>query len=616
MGGGVDAAGEFVVGHRFDELRPPRARAPRPPRSPAPRAREREHRGRGRRSAAGHRASAPPRAPAPPLRASQSKSARNRPSNASTIISVDGLRRGGIRDPVQRGHDPGAGLLVAAEHVLHAGARDRQPDAHPDRFVRHEPDALEQVGAALLEPARGAERACARASRSPTRCSGGRVSGSRRSAAPNQRAALAGARSARRLPASRRTASAAGVAVPCGVLDMVRPRRAGRAALGERVARSARARRAASRRAPPRRRPGARAGGGSESGAGRPWRGRVSSASSSSSAATAASSLDVRRGGGQLGLERVARHGGALQQRPRRLRQQPELLRERRGHGRRHADRLQRRAARASARPAPRGAGELLQVERVAAALLVEASARARVDVLAEQLGGLVALEPAQLDRRERRRPGRARSSARGQPVGELPRPRAHARAAPRRRAAGAAARRAARPTPGPPSARRRAASTSGLRRRHPLEQLAHRAVGAVALVLERRRGRRRRRPTATGSTRASSTRTSSSSESSRADRAPRRTRRGHRRRARTAGRAPAPTRCRDSTMQPRASARAASSASRRVLPMPGSPVSTSAPGSPRSQSVDGAARAARAPRRARRGARGPWPACSPSRRA
>ena len=87
----------------------------------------------------------------------ESKSARNRPSNASTIISVDRLRCRRVRDSLKSGHDAGAGLPVAAEHVLHAGTGDREPDAHRDQLVGNEPDALDQVLAAFLESAGGTE---------------------------------------------------------------------------------------------------------------------------------------------------------------------------------------------------------------------------------------------------------------------------------------------------------------------------------------------------------------------------------------------------------------------------------------------------------------------------
>jgi hypothetical protein len=43
---------------------------------------------------------------------------------------------------------------MAAEHVLDAGARDGEPDAYGDQVLRDEPEALLEVGAALLELSR------------------------------------------------------------------------------------------------------------------------------------------------------------------------------------------------------------------------------------------------------------------------------------------------------------------------------------------------------------------------------------------------------------------------------------------------------------------------------
>ena len=90
--------------------------------------------------------------------------------------------------------------------------------------------------------------------------------------------------------------------------------------------RSARARRGASRPARRRRPLFARAGGGSGKRRGTSVGRTRSQRSSSSSAANAAGSVDCRRRGHQLGLERVARDGRALQHEACAVREQPELL--------------------------------------------------------------------------------------------------------------------------------------------------------------------------------------------------------------------------------------------------------------------------------------------------
>ena len=122
------------------------------------------------------------------------------------------------------------------------------------------------------------------------------------------------------------------------------------------------------------------------------------------------------------------------------------------------------------------------------------------------------------------------------------------------------------------------------LRRREPLEQRAHRAVAAVALVLERDA-----RPPASavseGKTCASSARTSSSSARERLGLEPahvlveRVDEDGERQVALELG-----GRAGEDEVPARVGARA-SSASSRVLPMPGSPTSSIAAGRPRSSS-------------------------------
>ena len=109
-------------------------------------------------------------------------------------------------------------------------------------------------------------------------------------------------------------------------------------------------------------------------------------------------------GAGELGDERVARDRRALQQPPRAVAEQRELLAQRRGH-----------VARDLAGAAER-AGELLQVERVPAALDVH-----RVGGVAVQRLGVLAAERRQLDAGER--PGAVGALERGQQLlRDLPR--------------------------------------------------------------------------------------------------------------------------------------------------------------------------------------------------
>ncbi len=145
---------------------------------------------------------------------------------------------------------------------------------------------------------------------------------------------------------------------------------------------------------------------------------------------------------------------------------------------------------------------ELLEIERVAAALLVEAAA-STVDRVAEQLSGLGGRQRAELDAGQHAgalRPlERGRRAARAADGDGPP-----ARGAPRgRRPAEQRAEQLDRRRVGPVEVIEH--EHERLRRRELLEQRAHRAVAAVALVLERRararsrawiaRGRRARAP-------------------------------------------------------------------------------------------------------------------------
>ena len=198
----------------------------------------------------------------------------------------------------------------------------------------------------------------------------------------------------------------------------------------------------------------------------------------------------VHAGGGarEVEVERLARDGGAPAEPPGRLRQAGDLLAERGGHGRRHADvlGLLARLARRSGRPR-----QLLEVERVAAALAVDGGQRRR----AEEGVGLRLGERPEPDLAHH--PVAARLVERGQQgVGHLPGAEGERdQHGSRRRAAQQVGDQLERGVVGPVHVVEH--QDDGVAHRHPLQQRAHRAVGMEALVLQaarsgsRRRGRR-----------------------------------------------------------------------------------------------------------------------------
>ena len=282
---------------------------------------------------------------------------------------------------------------------------------------------------------------------------------------------------------------------------------AGRAARRRAPRRSARARPAASRRASTRRPRGGRAGGGSGSGAGRRSAGRgraeqlververrvprrvpaaaAASSGSNGSPATAAPSSTSRRVGATA----------ARAPRPARRRR------------RRHLDPAERAlaaAGRGAAAVAVERARELLEVERVAAALRVERVCRRAVDRLAEQLARLARASARRARAASSAPPRCARSSAAASRSGTW-----RGRTASAISTGAAGGRRSSAPSSSsePESAQCRSSSTStsGRVRGEPLEQLAHRAVAAVALVRAAPAPAAATRWTATGRTGASS---------------------------------------------------------------------------------------------------------------
>ena len=206
------------------------------------------------------------------------------------------------------------------------------------------------------------------------RSSAGAVAGSRRRASANQCAALAGASRTASSPASRRTAAAS-----------TSPSRAERSTWWARAA--AGAPRVASalgaplvRTEPPaagastHRLPVGRAGAGSGSAAARRCA-RTRSSFRSSSRHSIADSLCRRSGGGrQLGLERIARDRRPFQDEACGLGQEAQLFAQRGGNrgGTSIAGQRRPRRPRRTPHRVVERARELLEIERVAAALLVE----------------------------------------------------------------------------------------------------------------------------------------------------------------------------------------------------------------------------------------------------
>ncbi len=194
--------------------------------------------------------------------------------------------------------------------------------------------------------------------------------------------------------------------------------------------------------------------------------------------------VDVRRGRHQLGLERVAGDRRSFEAPAGRGGEQRQLLGEGRGDRRRHLDvpdRRRRGSGRAEPRPVER-ARELLEVEGIAAALLVE---RGRVDAAAEQLARLLQRQRLELEPREASGAVRALEGGR-QALRALPRTDRHREEhGRRRRAAQQGAEQLDRAGVGPVQVVEDQHQRLG--RSEQLEQLAHRAVGAVPLVLQRR---------------------------------------------------------------------------------------------------------------------------------
>ncbi len=212
VGGGVEAKREFVIVQVRDEGRRLRAMRLGLRGGSVGRAGEREHRdgGRGQRPVAerpcGAQRSLGPLAHPPVVHAEEAV-------HRELDHQRRRLGRRRVGKAVHRADEPGVRLLVAAEQVLDAGARRREPHPQRDRLGRDEPDALQQRGVPVGELPGRDERPRAGEQQLDPHLGRRRASGRSRSASPNQAAALAGARCAAASPASRRVATAA--ASPC-----------------------------------------------------------------------------------------------------------------------------------------------------------------------------------------------------------------------------------------------------------------------------------------------------------------------------------------------------------------------------------------------------------------
>ena len=261
-------------------------------------------------------------------------------------------RAGGVGQVFQRGGEPLMSLLVAAEQVLDARAGGDQLDAQRGRIGVDEPEAFHERLVRFGEAAGRRQRRGAR--RRAARPVGRRaaVSGSRRSAPENHRAAVAGARWADCRPASASAATAA-VSPTLAEASMCWARASGAGAtvgegLGDAFVRSDApgGRRGLVDGAPDDRMAEAEA----PRHAGRPDQ---VGAEQLVDGVHRLRLADVGRGGGQLGLERVAGDRRALQHPPAAGGQQRELLAQG-GHDHRRHPQLGRPTRPTRARPEPR----------------------------------------------------------------------------------------------------------------------------------------------------------------------------------------------------------------------------------------------------------------------
>ena len=394
VGGGVDAGGELLVRHGGDEGSRLVVGGLRLADAAGDRVTEREHRGGGRDQRALAQLTRRSERARRPVADRFGFRAEQR-VDRELDHEGDRVGRRRIRELVQTRDQARVRLLVTAEQALDAGARRRQLHAKADRLGRGERDALEQVGMALGEASLRGERASPRQQQADPLL-GGRGVGheAQRGAEPpggtgggakdRRRSGLREYGHGRRIPVARRE------------LDVMRPRRRRRAALCEDLrAALVRAEQPPAGRALVHRAPHERV---AEAEAPRDVGGtHEPEVQELVERRHGGGVVRAGRGGGELGLERVAGDGRAAQDPAGVVGQEAELLGQRGDDRRGHADGLQRRSGERRP-PGALGAGELLEVERVAARLLEELVRPLASDGVAEQVAGRLAWEAAQLE--------------------------------------------------------------------------------------------------------------------------------------------------------------------------------------------------------------------------
>ena len=451
------------------------------------------------------------------------------------------------------GHQAPARVVRASQQLLQAGARGDQPEPPLGQLRREHRQDLDELVARLRGRARRrrararTRRAARRAARRRHRAPG--------AAPPRTSAPPWPARSARRRPRPPPAARRRRVTRPREALDVMGAHARARAARGQRDGDPL------VRAEPPGGRRGVVDGAAHErvaEGEPAPVARRADERSRDERVERLRDAARIELGAdrGELGVERVARDGRALQQRARRVRQRGHLVLDRGDHARRQL--------------VVGEAGELAQEQRVAARVAGDPLAHGRVGQSAQHRERRVVLQRLEQDVLGARAPARPPPAAGGRGA-------ARARAGAARAAAGAADAGRTRPRRRRPSAGRRGSARPDARGRAARAARAARGGSGSARAARRRpvpaRGRARRR----GAPRRASARASPAG----AGAGWRRGRRGRRRRARTAPRArarPRGPRAPAARRRGRAPRRPPSSA---VLPIPSSPTTTSTRESP-----------------------------------
>ena len=321
-----------------------------------------------------------------------------------------GLGRARVGEAAHGAREAGVRLVVAAEEVLHAGTGRCETHPQCDRFRREELQALEQGGVPVGELPRCDQRPRAGEEQLDPHLGRRRAGQEPERLAKPRRGARWNAQGGG-LPRLAQSGDGGRVALARRTFDVMRALRRGGTARGERLgaslvsAQSPTARRRLVDRPPDQRVPKAKAAG------------DVGLADEVESQQLVQRverrGLGNRRGGRRkLGLERVAGHRSALQYEAGGIRQKGELLGQCAGDRGRDLEIGGRQVGGACGALGRERPGELLQVERVATALLVEMPHARFVDSLPEELRGLAARQSADLDADQcslRAAPARAR---------------------------------------------------------------------------------------------------------------------------------------------------------------------------------------------------------------